>query len=438
MRPIITIRNLSKRYRLGQREVGYQTLRDALVRVVSGSVERVRSRLNKRYPQKRPGEEADLWALRDLTFDVQPGEVLGIIGRNGAGKSTLLKILSRITEPSSGRVELYGRVGSLLEVGTGFHPELTGRENIFLNGAVLGMRRKEIARKLDEIVAFAEIERFIDTPVKRYSSGMFVRLAFAVAAHLEPEILLVDEVLAVGDQAFQKRCLGKMGEVAREGRTVILVSHNMASIEALCNTCLFLSEGQFVTKGQTHQVVSRYMTADLRPESASVSLSVHSGRHRGSRPMMKVVTVCDDTGAPAGAIRMGSSLSVAVSFACDAGPILPGLGVVLRNAHGVAIFIVNEALVGGYSLENRVESGTVICALDNPPLLPGRYSFDLYLSDTGAHDVFDVISDAISFDVQAADVFGTGQLPAQNSLIYWPARFAFTNGAIQGHEGRAD
>lgn len=154
--------------------------------------------------------------------------------------------------------------------------------------------------------------------------------------------------------------------------------------------------------------------------------------------MMKVVTVCDDTGAPAGAIRMGSSLSVAVSFACDAGAILPGLGVVLRNAHGVAIFIVNEALVGGYSLENRVESGTVICALDNPPLLPGRYSFDLYLSDTGAHDVFDVISDAISFDVQAADVFGTGQLPAQNSLIYWPARFAFTNGAIQGHEGRAD
>jgi lipopolysaccharide transport system ATP-binding protein len=439
MRPIITIQNLSKRYKLGQRQAGYQTLREALVKVVSGSVESVCSRLNRRYLQNPPGEDSDLWALRDLTFDVQPGEVLGIIGRNGAGKSTLLKILSRITEPSSGRVELYGRVGSLLEVGTGFHPELTGRENIFLNGAILGMRRKEIARKLDEIVAFAEVDRFIDTPVKRYSSGMFVRLAFAVAAHLEPEILLVDEVLAVGDQAFQKRCLGKMGEVAREGRTVIFVSHNMASIEALCNTCLFLSDGQFVTKDQTHQVVSRYMTADLRPESASVSLSVHSGRRRGSRPMMKVVTVRDDAGAPTGAIRMGSSLSVAVSFACDAGAILPGLGVVLRNAHGVAIFIVNEALVGGYSLENRVESGTVICALDNPPLLPGRYSFDLYLSDTsGAHDVFDAVSDAISFDVQAADVFGTGQLPAQSSLIYWPARFAFTNGAIQGHEGRTD
>jgi lipopolysaccharide transport system ATP-binding protein len=437
MRPIITVKNLSKRYTLGQREAGYQTLRETLVKVVSGSIESVRSRLKGRYLPNPPGEESDLWALRDLSFDVERGEVLGIIGRNGAGKSTLLKILSRITEPSSGEVELYGRVGSLLEVGTGFHPELTGRENIFLSGAILGMRRKEIARKLDEIVAFAEIDRFMDTPVKRYSSGMFVRLAFAVAAHLEPEILLVDEVLAVGDQAFQKRCLGKMGDVAREGRTVVLVSHNMASIEALCNTCLFLSDGQFVAKGQTHQVVSRYMTAGLRPESASVSLSVHSGRRRGSRPMMKVVTLCDDTGAPTGAIRMGSSLSVAVSFACDAGPILPGLAVVLKNAHGAAIFTVTEKLVGGNSLEHRVGCGTMTCALDNPPLLPGKYSFDLYLGDaSGGRDVTDVVSDAISFEVQAADVFGTGQVPEPHgSLIYWPARFGFTNGAIQGHEG---
>jgi len=436
MRPIITVQDLSKRYKLGQREVGYQTLREVLVKAVSGSIEGVRSRLNRRYPQNFADEESELWALRDLTFEVQRGEVLGIIGRNGAGKSTLLKILSRITEPSSGRVELYGRVGSLLEVGTGFHPELTGRENIFLSGAILGMRRKEIARKLDEIVAFAEVSRFIDTPVKRYSSGMFVRLAFAVAAHLEPEILLVDEVLAVGDQAFQKRCLGKMGDVASEGRTVVFVSHNMASIEALCNTCLFLSEGQFVAKGQTHEVVSRYMTTDLPPESASVSLSAHSGRRRGSRPMMNMVTLRDDTGAPTGAIRMGSSLSVAVSFACDAGPILPGLGVVLKNAHGVAIFTVTEGLVGGNSVENRVASGIVSCALDNPPLLPGRYSFDLYLGDTsGARDVLDVVSDAISFEVQAADVFGTGQVPApHNSLIYWPARFAFTNGATQRDE----
>jgi lipopolysaccharide transport system ATP-binding protein len=435
MRPIITIRNLSKRYTLGQREVGYQTLREALVKAGSGAIGRVRSRFNRRHLQNPPGKESDLWALRDVTFDVQPGEVLGIIGRNGAGKSTLLKILSRITEPSSGQVELYGRVGSLLEVGTGFHPELTGRENIFLNGAILGMRRKEIARKLDEIVAFAEVDRFIDTPVKRYSNGMFVRLAFAVAAHLEPEILLVDEVLAVGDQAFQKRCLGKMGDVAREGRTVVFVSHNMASIEALCNTCLFLSDGEFVTKGQTHQVVSRYMTADLRPESASVSLSVHSGRRRGSRPLMKVATVRDDTGAPTGAIRMGSSLSVAVSFACDAGGIVPGLGVVLKNAHGVAIFTVHEGLVGGNLVDHRVECGTLICELDNLPLLPGRYSFDLYLGDTSGAHSSDVVSDAISFEVQPADVFGTGQLPApQGSLIYWPARFAFTNGAIQGHE----
>lgn len=441
MRPIIKVQKVSKRYTLGQREAGYQTLRETLVKVVNGSVESVRSRLNRTFQQNKPSSrESDLWALRDLTFDVERGEVLGIVGRNGAGKSTLLKILSRITEPSSGRIELYGRVGSLLEVGTGFHPELTGRENIFLSGAILGMRRKEIARKLDEIVAFAEVDRFIDTPVKRYSSGMFVRLAFAVAAHLEPEILLVDEVLAVGDQAFQKRCLGKMGDVAREGRTVVFVSHNMASIEALCNTCLFLSDGEFVAKGQTHQVVSRYMTAGLRPESASVLLSGHSGRRRGSHPMMKVVTLRDDSGAPTGAIRMGSSLLVAVSFTCDAGPILPGLAVVLKNAHGVAIFAVHEKLDGGYSVENRVGSGTVICALDHPPLLPGKYSFDLYLGDTsGALGVLDVVSDAISFEVQAADVFGTGQIPGpNNSLIYWPARFSLKNGTIQGHEERTD
>jgi lipopolysaccharide transport system ATP-binding protein len=440
MQPIITVQNVSKRFTLGQREAGYQTLRETVVKVVNGSIGSARSWLNKRCVENEPSsKESDLWALRDLTFDVERGEVLGIIGRNGAGKSTLLKILSRITEPSSGRVELYGRVGSLLEVGTGFHPELTGRENIFLSGAILGMRRKEIAQKLDEIVAFAEVDRFIDTPVKRYSSGMFVRLAFAVAAHLEPEILLVDEVLAVGDQAFQKRCLGKMGDVAREGRTVLFVSHNMASIEALCNTCLFLSDGQFVAKGQTHQVVSRYMTAHLRPESASVSLSVHSGRRRGSHPLMKVVTLSDDSGTPTGAIRMGSSLSVAVTFTCDAGPILPGLGVVLKNAHGVAIFAVNEKLVGGDLLENRVVCGTVICELDNPPLLPGKYSFDLYLGDTSGRDILDVVSDAISFEVQAADVFGTGQLPAfDSSLIYWPARFAIRNGTIQGHEEPTD
>ena len=214
-----------------------------------------------------------------------PGEVLGLIGRNGAGKSTLLKVLSRITEPSAGRAEIYGRVGSLLEVGTGFHPELTGRENIYLSGAILGMRRAEIQRKFDEIVAFAEVEKFIDTPVKHYSSGMYVRLAFAVAAHLEPEILLVDEVLAVGDAAFQKKCLGKMGDVARAGRTVIFVSHNMASIESLCSSCLLISSGRLEAKAEPAQIVMRYMASELRGHGGVRSLVEHQGRRGGSMPI---------------------------------------------------------------------------------------------------------------------------------------------------------
>jgi lipopolysaccharide transport system ATP-binding protein len=205
------------------------------------------------------GPEEHLWALKDVSFEVAAGDVVGLIGSNGAGKSTLLKILSRITEPTLGCAKLYGRVGSLLEVGTGFHPELTGRENIFLSGAILGMRRAEIARKFDEIVAFADIEQFIDTPVKRYSSGMYVRLAFAVAAHLEPEILLVDEVLAVGDASFQKKCLGKMGDIARAGRTVLFVSHNMTSIESLCTSCLLIKSGKVEAKGTPAEIVGRYL-----------------------------------------------------------------------------------------------------------------------------------------------------------------------------------
>jgi lipopolysaccharide transport system ATP-binding protein len=233
MRPIIKVEKLSKRFRIGRRREPYRTVRESLTTALAAPVRGIGALLNGN--SRANGRNADewVWALRDVSFEVMPGEVLGIIGRNGAGKSTLLKVMSRITEPTDGRVELYGRVGSLLEVGTGFHPELTGRENTFLMGAILGMRRAEITRKFDDIVAFAEVEKFIDTPVKHYSSGMYMRLAFAVAAHLEPEILLVDEVLAVGDAAFQKKCLGKMGDVAKEGRTVLFVSHNMATIQSL-------------------------------------------------------------------------------------------------------------------------------------------------------------------------------------------------------------
>ena len=272
MKPRVEVESLSKLYRLGS--IGATSLRDSLERLTS----RLRRRggagsQRKEAPAAPPGRQGPtpntFWAIRDISFSAKAGEVVGIVGRNGAGKSTLLKILSRITEPTSGRAILRGRLASLLEVGTGFHPDLTGRENVFLNGTILGMKRWEIAAKFDEIVAFAEIEQFIDTPVKHYSSGMFVRLAFAVAAHLEPEILFIDEVLAVGDAGFQKKCLGKMGEVAsKHGRTVFFVSHNMGAIRALCEHAILIENGQVTMDGQPAEIISRYLASTVPDETA--------------------------------------------------------------------------------------------------------------------------------------------------------------------------
>jgi homopolymeric O-antigen transport system ATP-binding protein len=259
MKPMIKVENISKQYRLGASRESFPTLRDAL----AGAF---------RAPLRRRGRRKTnetIWALKDVSFEIAPGEVVGIIGRNGAGKSTLLKILSRITEPTSGRAELHGRTASLLEVGTGFHPELTGRENMFLNAAILGMPRSEIERKFDEIVAFAEIEKFLDTPVKHYSSGMYVRLAFAVAAHLEPEILIIDEVLAVGDAAFQKKCLGKIQGVTQQGRTVLFVSHNMAAIKSLCGRALLLEEGRIAIEGNVDTLIDKYL---MKPKIAETGV----------------------------------------------------------------------------------------------------------------------------------------------------------------------
>jgi lipopolysaccharide transport system ATP-binding protein len=259
---VIHVENLGKRYRIGQRE-RYLALRDVITEAVKAPF-----RALARRGKNNQNEDNFIWALKDLSFEVKRGEVLGIIGRNGAGKSTLLKVLSQITEPTEGHATIHGRVASLLEVGTGFHPELTGRENIFLNGAILGMSRKEIQRKFDEIVAFSEIEKFLDTPVKRYSSGMYVRLAFAVAAHMEPEILLVDEVLAVGDTQFQKKCLGKMGNVAKEGRTVLFVSHNMVAVQTLCQHAFWLDAGQLKAQGAVSPIVTTYLRSGLAEDDA--------------------------------------------------------------------------------------------------------------------------------------------------------------------------
>jgi len=260
----IRCEGLAKQYRIGERE-RYKALRDVIADAVAAPLRRVRSALRQSSNGKCHSGETRFWALKDVSFEIKCGEKVGIIGRNGAGKSTLLKILSRITEPTHGYADIWGRVASLLEVGTGFHPELTGRENIFLNGAILGMKKAEIARKFDEIVAFAEVERFIDTPVKRYSSGMYLRLAFAVAAYLEPEILLVDEVLAVGDASFQKKCLNKMESVSEQGRTVLFVSHNISSVTRLCERTILLDSGRVTCDGPSHEVVGVYLQSALGP-----------------------------------------------------------------------------------------------------------------------------------------------------------------------------
>jgi len=275
----IKISGLSKRYRIGIREK-YPTIRETLMRAVSAPLHKVRHWVSG----QNNGTGAEwIWALHDVDFEVKQGEVIGIIGRNGAGKTTLLKVLSGITEPTAGYADIYGRVGSLLEVGTGFHMELTGRENIFMNGAILGMRRQEIKKKFDEIVAFSEIEKFLDTPVKRYSSGMYVRLAFAVAAHLEPEIMIVDEVLSVGDVRFQKKCLGKMQDISHgQGRTVLFVSHNMDTIQRLCSRCIILEQGKLIAQGDTANTVLRYISSNSYQAQPNQWIDVSKLRRRGT------------------------------------------------------------------------------------------------------------------------------------------------------------
>jgi lipopolysaccharide transport system ATP-binding protein len=348
MPPIISVENLSKRYLVGHRaERGarhsYVALRDVLEQKIRNAartaIDAVRGR------QIALGEAVEeFWALRDVSFDVQEGEVLGIIGRNGAGKSTLLKILSRITEPTAGRVTIRGRVSSLLEVGTGFHPELTGRENIYLNGAVLGMSRAEVRRKFDEIVAFAEVEKFLDTPVKRYSSGMYVRLAFAVAAHLEPEILIIDEVLAVGDAEFQKKCLGKMDDVSRrEGRTVLFVSHNMVAVRSLCRRALMISKGRLVADGPSATVVTRYLESaqDGAPDAYWPDKTIAPGTDK--LRIKRVQVLAND---PASLITMQSPVRVRTDYWLINAAVRSELTYFLVNDSGIVVLTTGSPPTG--------------------------------------------------------------------------------------------
>ena len=364
MKPIIRVENLSKQYSLGIKQSANLTLRETIAQSVRRPLAKLRN-----------GSEAksSFLALDNVNFEVAPGDVIGIIGRNGAGKSTLLKILSRITEPTRGRIELYGRIASLLEVGTGFHPELSGRENIFLNGAILGMRREEIAKKFDEIVDFAEIEKFIDTPVKRYSSGMYVRLAFAVAAHLEPEILVVDEVLAVGDSEFQKKCLGKMDEVSKGGRTVLFVSHQMGTISQLCQKAILLEKGCVVMQDRANKVIEHYI--NQRASKSAVYTADETAKQR--EMFVESATVTNNNNDEQSSFRHDEAISVQVLCAARRQLLRNAeLRMVVRDGRSITIFTADAELV---SLPENSKSFAVEFKIPAHVLRPGNLSLTFAL-----------------------------------------------------------
>lgn len=402
----LTVDGLSKRYRIGERAEAYQTLRDSMTALLLSPYHRIRRKLQSA-DENASGDNL-IWALKNVSFDVKQGEVIGIIGRNGAGKSTLLKILSRVTEPTTGYADLCGRVGSLLEVGTGFHPELTGRENVYLNGAILGMKRSEIQRKFDDIVAFSGIDRFIDTQVKFYSSGMYLRLAFGVAAHFEPEILVVDEVLAVGDLDFQKRCIGRMSEVARQGRTVLFVSHNLTAISSLTERCLLLADGQVAKYSNTQEAISAYHASLV---NAQVNLADRMDRKGTGQIRFTAIELLDgETGEAASSVCSGQSVRIRLHWECREP---------LHSDNTAMDVRVNSSLgVPVLSLSSRFEpwehtplpaTGVSECYVPSLALAPDDYTLDIWAGVRNRQS--DYLGNAALLPVRLTDYFGTGQMP---------------------------
>jgi lipopolysaccharide transport system ATP-binding protein len=397
--PSVAVEGLSKRYVLGQ-------LHTNLLSERLGNILR-------RHKSKETRDE--LWALRDVSFEVQEGEVLGIIGRNGAGKSTLLKILSRITAPTAGRALVLGRLASLLEVGTGFHPELTGRENIYLNGTILGMRRREIDRKFDEIVAFSEVEGFLDTPIKHYSSGMHIRLAFAVAAHLETDVLVIDEVLAVGDREFQEKCLGRMNSIAKEeGRTVLFVSHNLDAISRICTEGLYLRSGRVALRGSIEAAVEEYLAGGGDPRGTR-DLAGNPERWGDGRVRITQFELRHAGGAEVGAFSSGRDYDLVISFAQGGASDLTGViaSIALADARGVTVLLVSSAFSKQF-LSLSAGGGQIVCRVTDLNLAAGTYSVTLFLGHRNG-EVFDCLNDVRTIDVVGGDYFGTGHpgYPAQ-------------------------
>ena len=417
---VISVENVSKAYRLGQ--IGGGTLKEDFGRWCA-------KLLGKPDPLLKIGEEhrarkmgEQFWALNDINFQVKQGEVLGIIGRNGAGKSTLLKVLSQVTMPTSGQIKIKGRIASLLEVGTGFHPELTGRENVFLNGAILGMTKAEIRKKFDEIVAFSEIEEFIDTPVKRYSSGMYVRLAFAVAAHLDPEILICDEVLAVGDVEFQKKCVGKMQDVSKGGRTILFVSHNMASVRSLCTKGLLLENGKISMFGPVESVAEIYLNFNQKQRNGNNQVEVP--RPSGVCDVwMESVSVLRD-GKPASVFEIGDKFGLQIKFKSREPLQKPIIGYLIRSSTGENAVNANNYFLQSSNYPEPVKEGTIICDLGTLPLMAGNYAVSFWLCRNPHEQHF--VEDVLHFTVEERDIWGTGKLPTKSlSCLWWPTKFEF-------------
>jgi len=411
MRPILEFRNISKEYVLGSTVRRHENFREVLVRTLQSPL-----RLFHR-GHHNPFREERFWALRDISFDVNPGDVIGIIGPNGAGKSTLLKIMSRITDPTEGHINIRGRLASLLEVGTGFHPELTGRENIFLNGAILGMRKTEIVSKFDEIVAFSEIERFLDTPVKHYSSGMYVRLAFAVAAHLNPEILVVDEVLAVGDMAFQKKCLGKMSEVSQGGRTVLFVSHNMVAVENLCHRGIVLGQGKLTFNGTAKEAINFYLNSVSGEGSQGHVIDLENARRADllkPRLLQKMEFYTDDIPMK-GFLPMGAPLKIRVHFPLSEPADNFQIGIGFNNMFGQRIFTAHSRFEPDRSHGKRVGPQIFVCNIPSLTLVPGRYTLRVWM-DIGPDQV-DLVDDAALIQVIESDYYGTGRVPWNGTFV---------------------
>ena len=413
----ILAEGLSKRYRLGQLNTA-RDMRDLISDALYAPF-RIGRRLARgesaRAPKPRP--EGRLWALKDVSFEIKRGEVVGVIGRNGAGKTTLLKLLSRITEPTEGIATIHGRIGSLLEVGTGFHPELTGRENVFLNGAILGMRRAEIRSKFDAIAEFSGVEKFLDTPVKRYSTGMQVRLAFAVAAHLEPEILLVDEVLAVGDAAFQRKCLGKMETVATEGRTVFLVSHNMEAITSLATRAMWIDGGELRLDGDPHDVVRSYL-ATTRPELGAISLAERNDRWGPGPIRFTSLEIRDAVGTPIDTVHAGETIEFVLSYVSreQLRNVSPSIQICDQNDNPLIQF---ASRFTAEDFETLPQEGRLVCQVPRFPLTPGSYRIDVSatVNSPTVRDSGDEVRSAAMLEVVTGDFFNTGR-PAPNHVHF--------------------